>query len=161
MAAVAPIKATTICNYGLITDSATVADNVTFSPEAKTNGVMRYVDRSGGIALGYPSITMSVRPPVKGSRMYKVVAVINKPKLETTSASTSTGIEPQPTLSYALQCKLEFMLPERSTDVERDEFLSLVVSLLSTQITASDGTPTVATASPLITAVVDFENVWG
>jgi hypothetical protein len=68
-----------------------------------------------------------------------------------------TGIQPAPTLAYALWAKLELMLPARSTLAERTLFLSLFKSLFETTINASDASPTDATGTPLIPAILNFE----
>lgn len=162
MAALATIYASSIVDHSLarLTTSATVGVDKTFGPEGINSGVARWVDRSGGIALGYPAITMSVRPPSKASRMYKVTAKVVLPTLEQTSASTATGIQPAPTKAYDCTCLMEFMLPERSTLAERQALFSVVASQFLRLINASDGTPTNSTGNPLEAAVTTFEALW-
>lgn len=163
MAALATIYASSIIDHSLarLTTSATVGVDKTFSPEGFISpGVARWVDRSGGIALGYPAVTMSVRPPSKTSRMYKVTAKVVLPTLEQTSASTATGIQPAPTKAYDCSCVMEFMLPERSTLAERQALFSVVASQFTRLINASDGNPTNATGNPLENAVTTFEALW-
>jgi hypothetical protein len=143
----------------LLTSSATVGVDKTFDPEGFIlPGVARWVDRSGGIAIGFPAFTLSVRPPTKVSRVFKVTAKVILPTLEQTSASTSTGIQPAPTKAYDCTCLMEFLLPERSTLAERQALLSHVHSLFGTTITASDGSPTDTTGSPLPNAVANFDS---
>lgn len=130
----------------------------TLDPEGfQQPGVARWVDRSGGIAIGYPAITLAVRPPSKASRVYKVTAKVVLPTLEQTSASTATGIQPAPTKAYDCSCIMEFLLPERSALWERQALLDTVHSLFLTTITASDGAPTDSTVSPLKGAVENFD----
>lgn len=158
MPAIADIKTSSILSTTSLTTSATVGVDKTFSPEGFIlPGVARFVDRSGGIAIGFPAFTISVRPPTKVSRMYKVIAKLVVPTLEQTSPSTATGIQPQPTKAYDLTAVLEVMLPERSTLAERTSFLSLFASFLATTITASDAAPSDATGSPLPLAVLNFD----
>lgn len=141
----------------VITTSATVGVDHTFDPEGfSLPGVVKWVDRSGGIAIGYPAITLSVRPPSKASRIYKVTAKVVVPTLEATSTSTSTGIEPPPIKAYDATCVMEWMLPERSSLLERQTLFSLVKTLLAATVNASDGVPTDATGSPLYDAVTNF-----
>lgn len=163
MAAIAPVKLSKILDLPLqrLTSSATVGVDTTLSPEGRNSqGVTRWVDRSSGIAIGYPAFTMQVRPPTKASRVYKVTAKVVVPTLEQTSPSTSTGIQPAPTKAYDCTCVLEFMLPERSTAAERQNLYSLVQSLFMAAIWASDGTPSDLTGSPLQVAVLGFEDVY-
>jgi hypothetical protein len=158
MAAIAPVKTSSILSATKLTTSATVGVDKTFDPEGFIQpGVVRYVDRSGGIAIGYPSFSMQVRPPSKASRVYKVTAKVVLPTLEQTSPSTATGIQPAPTKAYDCTGIMEFMLPERSTLAERQALLSHMASLFATTITASDAAPSDLTASPLKAAVETFE----
>jgi len=158
MPAIAAIKTSSILGPTEITTSATVGVDKTFDPEGfNLPGVAKWVDRSGGIAIGSPAMTLSVRSPTKGSRMYKVTAKLVLPTLEQTSASTATGIQPAPTKAYDCTAIMEFMLPERSTLAERNALLSHVRSLFLTTITASDAVPSDLTGSPLIAAVANFD----
>jgi hypothetical protein len=163
MGALASILASSILDFsvGRKTTSATVGVDKTFNPEGFISpGVARWVDRSGGIAIGYPSITMSIRPPTKTSRLYKVVAKVTLPTLEQTSPSTASGIQPAPTKAYDCSCVMEFMLPERSTLAERQALFSLVASQFARRINASDDTPTDLTGNPLEAGVTTFEALW-
>lgn len=111
MSALAPVT---------LADGQTTPVVHTFSPvNIDSVGVAKLVDRSGGIAIGFPVLTMSVRSPSKGSRNYRVIAKIVVPTLEVTSPSTGTGIQPAPTKAYDILGTLEFVLPERSTVQER------------------------------------------
>jgi hypothetical protein len=161
MSAIAAIKTSTLLSNVALTTSTTVGVDRTFDPEGfNAPGVARWVDRVGGIELGFPSLDLSVRPPPPrggGERMYKVTTNLRVPTLEVTSPSTMTGIQPAPTLAYALWAKLELMLPARSTLAERTLFLSLFKSLFETTINASDASPTDATGTPLIPAILNFE----
>lgn len=104
----------------------------TFSPvSVDAAGVAKLVDRSGGIAIGFPTLTMSVRSPSKGSKNYRVLAKIVQPTLEVTSPSTGTGIQPAPTKAYDLLGTIEFVLPERSTAAERKNIYAYVKNLMA------------------------------
>lgn len=108
-----------------LADGQATPVNKTFSPvKVDAAGVAKWVDRSGGIALGYPTITMSVREPSKGSRNYKVTRKLVIPVLEVTSPSTSTGIQPAPTLAYNMLQTVEWTLPERSTLSQRNDLIA-------------------------------------
>lgn len=104
----------------------------TFAPvNIDQTGVAKWADRSGGIALGFPTITFSMRQPTKASRNYRVTAKVALPVLEQTSASTATGIQPAPTKAYDLLANLEFVLPERSTLAQRNDLIAYVKNFLS------------------------------
>lgn len=163
MSAIAAVKVSGILDHALarLTTSATVGVDSTLNPEGiNPQGVAKWVDRSGGIAIGYPALSMSVRPPTKASRIYKVTAKLVLPTLEQTSPSTMTGIQPAPTKAYDCTCVMEFMLPERSTLAERQKLFSQVASLFTRLVNASDGSPTDSTGSPLESAVTTFEQVY-
>jgi hypothetical protein len=163
MSAIAAVKLSGILDHALarLTTSATVGVDSTLNPEGiNAQGVASWVDRSGGIAIGYPRLTMSVRSPTKASRVYKVQAKLVLPTLEQTSPSTATGIQPAPTKAYDCMAVMEFFLPERSTLAERQKLFSEVASLFARTINANDGAPTDSTGSPLENAVTTFETVY-
>jgi len=145
----------------LVTNSATVATDIVLSANGvNSEGIAEYVDRSDGIVVGYPRMTFQVRRPTQVSRVYKVSAKVFIPRLATTSPSTNTGIEPAPTKVYEMQAHLDFLLPERSTAVERYKLFSMVKSLFLQTINASDADPTVSTGSPLESAITNLEPVY-
>jgi len=118
--------------------SMTIADGVatpvnhTFAPvNIDAAGVAKWADRSGGIALGYPVITQSIRVPNKDSRNYKLVMRVVTPVLEVTSPSTASGIQPAPTKAYDLVGTIEFVLPERSSLAERKNIAAYVKNFLA------------------------------
>jgi len=116
----------------VLADGQTTPVNHTFSPvNIDQAGVARWADRSGGISLGFPIITFSLRQPTKGSRNYKLSAKVVTPVLEVTSPSTSTGIQPAPTKAYDLTLNIEAVLPERSTPPQRKDLLAYGKALLS------------------------------
>lgn len=116
-----------------IADGQATPVNHTFSPvNIDQVGVAKWADRSGGIALGFPTLTFSMRQPAtKGSRNYRVTAKVTLPVLEATSPSTSTGIQPAPTKAYDLLATLEFVLPERSTLAQRNDLIAYVKNFLA------------------------------
>lgn len=131
-----------------IADGQATPVNHTFSPvNIDSSGIAKWADRSGGIALGYPVVTFSQRPPVRGSRNYKMIVKVSLPVLEQTSASTATGIQPAPTLSYALSGTMELVMPERSTLAQRNDLLAYVRNMM-------------ANATVVTAGVQNFESVY-
>lgn len=94
-------------------------------------GVAKLADRSSGIALGFPVLSLSLRNPSASNRNYKLTARIVVPTLEVTSPSTSTGIQPAPTKAYDVLANLEFVMPERATLLERKNIQAYVKNLLN------------------------------
>lgn len=118
-----------------INDGAATPVAHTFNPvNIDSAGVARWADRSGGIALGFPTLSYSLRSPTKDSRNYKIIAKVVTPVLEVTSPSTQTGIQPAPTKAYDLICNVEFVLPERSTLQERKNLFAYVKNALAQSI---------------------------
>lgn len=103
----------------------------TFNPVANRDGVARWADRSGGIAIGFPVLSFSLREPKAGSRNYKLVAKVVLPVLEQTSPSTATGIQPAPTKAYDLIANIELVMPERSTLADRNDLIAFTRNFLA------------------------------
>lgn len=140
------------------TNSATVATDIILSATGvNSEGVAEYVDRSGGIMVGYPRMTLQVRKPTKVSRVYKTSVKLFLPRLATTSPSTNTGIEPAPTKAYELQCHMDWLIPERCTNAERLKMFYMVMSLFFSTIQANDAAPSDVTGSPLPNAVLNLD----
>lgn len=162
MSALASMKLSSLLSPTLLSTSTTVGVDKTLDPEGFVSpGVARWVDRSGGVSVGYPSVTLSVRPPTKASRIYRVTAKLALPTLEAVSGANLAGFTPPAQVAYQNQAIMEFMLHERSTQAERLILLSLVTSLFATTITASDALPSDLTVSPLPAAVADYNAPWG
>jgi len=157
MSALAVIKASTILGSTVRSTSAAVGVDKTYTPMGFTMpGVARWVDQSGGIAVGYPVYTLSVRTPTKTSKVYRVQSKLVVPTLEAL-APAGNGFTPAPSKAYELMANLDVMIPERSTTAERLIFWSLLTSFFLGTINASDDAPTDATGSPLPGAIQTFD----
>lgn len=158
MPAIGSIKTSSILGTLVRTSSATVGVDKTYDPEGiDAKGVARWVDRSGGYPVGYPSISLSVRKPTKTSRMYKVMHKHTYPIMDITAPTTVTGIQPAPSKGYEYTFVGEWILPERGTLAERTAFFNHVHSYFCSNINASDDLPTDATGSGLFAAVTNFD----
>lgn len=115
-----------------IADGLATPVNHTFSPvNINAAGIAKWSDRSGGIALGYPTVSFSLREPTKANRNYKLSAKIVTPILEVTSPSTASGIQPAPTKAYDLLATVEMVLPERATLAQCKDLLAFVKNTLA------------------------------
>jgi hypothetical protein len=156
MAALAPVKLSSVLSGVALTTSATIGVDVSvagspgnFDPEGfNIQGVAVWYDRSGGNQIGYPTLTFSSRKPTKTSRVTRVIAKVVQPILEQVPPATVF------TKAYDLTASIEFLLPERCTLLERTAFFSKVASLFFSTINASDGLPTDLTGSPLVSGVL-------
>lgn len=130
-----------------LADGQATPVNHTFNPvNIDYLGVAKWADRSGGIALGFPVVTLSTRQPTAANRSYKVVAKVVTPVLDISSPSTSTGIQPAPSKAYDLVANIEFVLPERSTLQQRKDILAYVKNAIANSVVTA--------------AVQDFESVF-
>lgn len=130
-----------------LADGASTPANHTFNPvNIDSSGVAKWADRSGGIALGYPVVTLSIRNPTVASRNYKIFGKVVTPVLEVTSPSTATGIQPAPTKAYDLIANFDLVLPERSTLQQRKDVLAYLKNVMAHAVITS--------------AVQDFESVY-
>lgn len=121
-----------------LADGQATPVNRTFTPvKIDVNGVAKYADKSAGIPVGFPLVTLSIREPNKQSKVYRVVGKVDLPVLEQTSASTATGIQPAPTVAYRLLGNFDFSLPERSTLADRKNIVALVKNLAANVIVSS------------------------
>lgn len=127
-----------------INDGAATPIAHTFTPSGITGEVARYHDRSGGISVGFPAISISSVTPSKTSRLYKARVKVVLPVLENTSGSASNGFTPAPTKAYDLMADMTFILPERSVKQNRKDLLAFVKNLL---------------AQPVITSVIEDNEV--
>lgn len=115
----------------VLPDGASTPVNHNFDPVNIVGDISKWSDRSGGIALGFPAVTFSLRVPSKESRNYRLQAKVVTPILEVTSPSTSTGIQPAPTKAYDITFNIEAVLPERSTLQQRKDAHAFAKALLA------------------------------
>lgn len=123
----------------------------TFNPNSGDGNVpgvsvISYEDRSGGIAVGFPTVTISTRKPSKQNRNYKLSVSVVAPVLEVVSNSTVSGIAPAPQVAYSCIFRGEFVLPERSVIGSRKDLLAYVKNLMANAVVTS--------------AVQDLESPW-
>lgn len=119
----------------------------TFDPSGlDKNGVSLYHDRSGGVPLGFPKITLALTSGNGTSTVYRVRAHVDVPVLKTASGSTPAGYSPGPAVDFIMRGHVEFVLPSQSTAANRADILAYVKNLLSDAVTPA--------------MVEDLEDVW-
>lgn len=123
--------------FAIMTVADSTAVERTFAPTVIQDGVATLEDRSGGIAIGFPVISMSLRRPKGGSTNYRATVKLRLPVLEQTSASTATGIQPAPTVAYTLQGEASFILPQRATLADRQNLSALLKNTLANAVVTS------------------------
>lgn len=120
-----------------LNDGQTTPVAHTFAPNVLNGELATYADRSGGISLGYPVISIMATEPSKGSRISKVRAKIVLPVLETATGTTSGGFAPVPTKAFDLTADITFFIPERSSLQNRKDILAYAKNLLGNAIATS------------------------
>lgn len=115
-----------------LTDATPVTPvNRVFAPTKKEADVFTYHNRASGIVVGFDALTIQTRASTKITKATKVTIKLVLPILEQTSPSTSTGIQPAPTLAYNLLANLELVLPDRCTTQNRKDLLAMARDCLS------------------------------
>jgi len=91
--------------------------NKTFSANGVKAGVAFYADKSSGISIGFPTITISVKESASKNEVEKRIAL---PVLEVISGSDG-GYTPSPKVAYTVWSVEKFTLPTRCTTQNRKD----------------------------------------
>lgn len=122
----------------VLTDAAATPVNHTYYPvQIGSDQLIRWQDRTQAIYIGQNRLTVSQRMATKTSKATKLSWKLETPVLEVTSPSTSTGIQPAPTVAYTLLANVELVLPDRCTLQERKDLLSMLRDLVGEAIVTS------------------------
>lgn len=118
-----------------LTDGATTPVNHVFYPVAKKGDVLFWIDRTAtSVPIGQDSLSLLQRVPGKQAKSYKFAWRLQRKTLEQTSPSTTTGIQPQPTLAYENIAALDLVCHERSSLQERKDLLAQMRDLIDEAI---------------------------
>lgn len=109
----------------------------TFNPVSNDNGIYVWQDQTGGVALGYLTITYqkSVPGPVKpgqasdASRVWRHKLTVAVPTMETLGTNDA-GLTPPPTVACIHRGSMEFIQPERGTNSVRKDMTAYCANLL-------------------------------
>jgi len=114
----------------VLADGQATPVNKTFSPADCTSSLATWTDRSSGINIGFPEVTLSLN---KGNEQMKVLAKVVVPTLEVISGSDG-GYTPSPKVAYQTMGKVEFTLPARSTLQNRKDIVAFIRNLLNNAV---------------------------
>jgi hypothetical protein len=119
-----------------LTDAAATPVNRVFNPTRRENGgeLVTYHNRASGIVVGFDALSIQSRQANKTTKATKITLKLVTPILEQTSPSTSSGIQPAPTVAYNLIGTMEFVLPDRSDLQDRKDLLAMCRDLLDEAI---------------------------
>lgn len=120
----------------LINDGQATPVQHTFAAVGVDRSKASYEDRVTGVRVGYPSIMLALRDPVRTSVTPVSIATIEvrRPTLAVTAPASGTGIQPAPTKAYEQMFRGQFFLPERGTPGERDDILAYTKNLLANAV---------------------------
>ncbi len=118
-----------------LTDAASSPVNHVYYPVQSKDNVIMYVDRTvTGVVAGQNRLSVEQRASTRQTQATKVEWKLETPILEQTSPSTSSGIQPAPTVAYTPMAKLSFVLPDRCTLQERKDLLAQLRDLIDEAI---------------------------
>lgn len=121
-----------------IANGASTPVAINFTPQSvdPMTNIVTYVDKSGGIPLGYRTVKLQLVEP-KGNakqsssdRVYRVRYWITIPVMETLSTADN-GFIPAPTVAYKLRHTGEYSIPERATLDDRKDLGAFAKNLLA------------------------------
>ena len=122
-----------------LTDAETSPVGHVFTPsQTLPNGVIVWRDSNETNYAGQSILSVAQRAASKQAKSTKVEWKLEMPILEVTSSSTSTGIQPAPTVAYKLLADLSFVLPERCSLQERKNILAMMRDLIDESIVAAE-----------------------
>jgi hypothetical protein len=111
----------------------------TFNPVANDNGIYVWQDQTGGVSLGYLTLTYAKTMPAASvragqasdaSRVWRHKISVAVPTMETLGTSDS-GLTPAPTVACIHRANVEFIQPERGTTSVRKDVTAYVSNLLA------------------------------
>lgn len=105
-----------------INDGATTPVAHAYTP-VTTDGLIASMKERVGVPVGYPSLGVSVRPPVKGGEVYKERFTLALPVTAVVNGVT--------VVDYTNTGTIELLLSERSTTQNRKDLRVLLANLLA------------------------------
>jgi hypothetical protein len=108
-----------------------------FVPNGKdANGTFWYTDRLLANAIGYWQVSVEFKEPPapkagqsSADRTYRIRIGLHEPVLENISNSTVSGIAPAPTVGYIPRCFTEYIMPERTVLLDRQNLRKMSANL--------------------------------
>ncbi|DAD52751.1 TPA_asm: coat protein [ssRNA phage SRR7976325_15] len=113
-----------------LNDGKTTPVAHSFAPRDIKGSVATFEDRSSGVALGYPVLTVGISRPSKTSPLTKVRLKIQVPVLETVG-TVYVGNTPAPVKAYETGFDGTFFLPMRGGLQDRKDIHAYVKNFLA------------------------------
>lgn len=122
----------------VIADAQGTPANHTFAPLGRDKDeVFWYQDTAQANALGYWKISVEVKRPLPASarqsaegRSYRIRVGLHEPVLANITNSTVSGVQPAPQLAYTPRSFSEFILPEQTALIDRQNMAKMAPLLL-------------------------------
>lgn len=112
--------------------------NHPFTVQSVKPDLLAFSEKVSGVPfIGWPEVVIRHRAPIvqRGRRsadgVFREEFSIKVPQMDTTSPSTSTGVQPVPTVGYVNQVKVTFLMSERATDQQKKDLRKFIANLLS------------------------------
>jgi hypothetical protein len=102
--------------------------NKTFTPKDCTSTLASWTDRTSGIPIGQPQLTLSM---TEGKDTTRVTFKVVVPTLETTSTDGVAGYVAAPKVAYQVMGKVDLVLPNRASLQERKNIQAFVKNMLA------------------------------
>lgn len=119
-----------------LTDATPVTPvNRVYNPSNENgDGQLNWRDSTQSILTGQNRLALVQRMATRQTRATKFYFKLETPILAQTSPSTTTGIQPAPTVSHTPLGEIIFVLPEQSTAQERKDLLAQMRDLIDEAI---------------------------
>lgn len=121
-----PALATLVINDGQATP---VAHN--FLPQKIEGGIATFADRSSGLSIGYPRVSIKVDEANPRRPTNKCTVKIVVPVLAVTAPTTMTGIQPLPTLAHNAVFEGTFVTHQSCSSAVKDDLWAYTKNLFA------------------------------
>lgn len=123
-----------IRNAITLTDAALPPVNRIYQPFKSDGDTIHWRDRTQAIAVGQNRLSLNQRMAGKNAATNKFSWRLEAPVLAVSAPTTSTGIQPAPSVAYTNLASLELVLHERSSLQERKDILAQLRDLIDEAI---------------------------
>lgn len=119
MASIADI---TLANYAAVSK--------TFAARSSDGSLATWNEMSSGLYIGNPIVTLGQRLPAYNTPTYKVSLKVKLPTMAVTAPTTSTGIQPAPTVAYTNMFSGDFVMGSQASLAERRDLLAFTKNFI-------------------------------
>lgn len=125
----------TLTTRGTVNGAPTATVNYlpVFAGQRDPNGylVSHWQEQSAISAIGFSDVVLKSRPIGPGVELQRINGSLSIPTLDVTAPATGTGIQPAPSVAYAMDFTFGFKLPTRGTTAEKWELFFRAKDLMT------------------------------